>query len=47
MRHYLIEVRLSGSIQGVNCHARSEYEAIQQALKRWPGGTVHNVILMD
>lgn len=47
MSHYLVEVRLSGSIQGVNCHARTEYEAIQTALRRWPGGTVHNVILLD
>lgn len=47
MRHYLVEMRMSGSIEGVNCHCRSEYEAIQQAQERWPNARVHRVILLD
>ena len=45
MNHYLVEMRLSGSIQGVNCQARSEYEAIRIAEARWPGATLFRVVL--
>ncbi len=47
MHRYLIEMRLSGSIEGVNVTARSEYEAIQVAQDRWPNGRVHRVLLLD
>lgn len=46
MNRYLVEMRMSGSIEGVTCYARSEYEAIQIAQDRWPQGRVGKVTLL-
>lgn len=46
MNRYLVEMRLSGSIEGVNVQARSEHEAIRIAEQRIPQGTFYRIKLL-
>jgi hypothetical protein len=46
MNRYLVEMRMSGSIEGVNCQARSESEAIRIAEARWPNATFYRIKLL-